>query len=48
MPESEGNVKRLSDEVLADAERKAALISALLRALKIPDEALIRAEYIDL
>ncbi len=31
-----------------DAERKAALIGELLRALKVPDEALIRAEYVDL
>lgn len=31
-----------------DAERKAALIGELLKALKIPDEALIRAEYADL
>lgn len=49
-PEDGGSYMEIKSRTWSrqDAERKAALISELLKALKIPDEALIRAEYVDL
>ena len=49
-PENGGSYLEIKSRTWSrqDAERKAALISELLKALKVPDEALIRAEYVDL
>ncbi len=50
MPEAGGSFMEIKSRTWSrqDAERKAALIGELLSTLAIPDEALGKAEYVDL